>query len=1044
MTIPPEPGDEGQVPPHETPRPSDQPGGPTETPATGVPSGTEQSTNSTATAEGLPEWEPLTPELVEDEAIRGDFVIRWAIVGLALLFGFAQISESRTLVHIRSGEYMASHGFLPPSKDVFSCTATDRTWVNLGWLFDLLTAGVHSAMGGVGLSILQGVLAGITFGLIAHTYRAGIRTWWGSICAALALLACYPQFTVQPELVTLLGVGGLLWLLQRAEERADVRLVWSSVAVVWLWSQFDPRAFLGWMLLLAMALGEALRRGDEARQRWQLWVKVALASLAVTMIHPSLWNSLLAPVRLFAIDYPALQQAFPKPGRTEIGFYPVTFAPFWTSINHESIAAFVLFAATIVVLVLNRERLHPGHVIAVIIFNLLGCLATHELAAASLVNCVVCTINAQEWYRHRFGQVYSVDWRELLFSRGGRAVTVFCFFALAWLVISGRIDGPAGRRTGLGFHESLQVQMDSYKQIAADSLDDRPFHFACRQGDLLIWAGQKPFIDTRAGLYSGTGDADLIELHDRTRRAMQQQRKYQPGSGDPTVWKETFAKYQLTHTIPRLSGPYPAPDYMTFGDLLSSPEWVLTQLTASAAVFYRSEKTAPLEEYVSKNRFEFVAKAFRNSEKTPETTRVCAKAPTLTDTLFSVRQPRYSASLQLAGHFNQLGGNSGAVPTQMRAACAMLAARNATAALRDDSNSAEGYRNLGVAYLILDRVETNLMTEAGIRWSSSTRYLQAVAALQQAALLKPDDIVIQSDLLGVFDRMQRVDLALDCIKQIRRIRPVPETASDDEKKQREQLVNVEFSLEEALARIEGQVEQQLQNGADRFQIAAAAHQAGAVRLAIRTLEDEPIYKEQNPLARAALGNWLIEAGRVQEGLDAIEQSSSLGGIPGLRENLATSLVINGEYYRAIDVWREQLRETSMGGVQAALLTLPFLTLNPMWMGSDQYPFTQAAAAGEFIGTVRNETAALNYQIGMAQLELGDIPVATRSLQQVLDSAAETPLKPLVKFYLEMLTGKKIEDKKVEPAAVEEVPPFDGEAPAKDEAAKPETAPEKKP
>ncbi|MCH7989673.1 MAG: hypothetical protein IID46_11080, partial [Planctomycetes bacterium] len=69
--------------------------------------------------DGLPEWEPLTPELVEDEAIRGDFVLRWAVILLALLLGCTKISETATLVHIKSGEYMAGHGVLPPRTDVF-------------------------------------------------------------------------------------------------------------------------------------------------------------------------------------------------------------------------------------------------------------------------------------------------------------------------------------------------------------------------------------------------------------------------------------------------------------------------------------------------------------------------------------------------------------------------------------------------------------------------------------------------------------------------------------------------------------------------------------------------------------------------------------------------------------------------------------------------------------------------------------------------------------------------------------------------------------
>lgn len=52
----------------------------------------------------LPDYEPLTPELVEDEAIRGDFVIRWAVVLLALLFGWTQIDDTSLLVRIRNGQ----------------------------------------------------------------------------------------------------------------------------------------------------------------------------------------------------------------------------------------------------------------------------------------------------------------------------------------------------------------------------------------------------------------------------------------------------------------------------------------------------------------------------------------------------------------------------------------------------------------------------------------------------------------------------------------------------------------------------------------------------------------------------------------------------------------------------------------------------------------------------------------------------------------------------------------------------------------------------
>src|SRR6185369_9404755 len=92
------------------------------------------------TDEGVPEYEPLTPELVEEEAIRGDFVLKWAVVLLAFLLGSTRIGETPTLVHVKSGQYMASHGLLPPRTDVFSYTANEHAWVNLSWGFDLLAA----------------------------------------------------------------------------------------------------------------------------------------------------------------------------------------------------------------------------------------------------------------------------------------------------------------------------------------------------------------------------------------------------------------------------------------------------------------------------------------------------------------------------------------------------------------------------------------------------------------------------------------------------------------------------------------------------------------------------------------------------------------------------------------------------------------------------------------------------------------------------------------------------------------------------------------
>ena len=79
----------------------------------------------------LPDYIELTPDLVEEEAIRGDFMLRWASIFLAVLFGFSEIAETRSLVHIRAGEQMQSNGFLPPSADPFAYSLDGQSTSNV-------------------------------------------------------------------------------------------------------------------------------------------------------------------------------------------------------------------------------------------------------------------------------------------------------------------------------------------------------------------------------------------------------------------------------------------------------------------------------------------------------------------------------------------------------------------------------------------------------------------------------------------------------------------------------------------------------------------------------------------------------------------------------------------------------------------------------------------------------------------------------------------------------------------------------------------------
>ncbi|HAA51343.1 MAG TPA: hypothetical protein DCE43_16620, partial [Planctomycetaceae bacterium] len=132
----------------------------------------------------LPEYEPLTPELVEEEAERGDFMLRWAVVLLAILLGCHGVYQTTTLARTASGQYMAANGLLPPTTDVFSLTATDRNWINLGWGTDLILASLYALPGqDICLTLFAAAMAGLTLGLLVHISRPGLPSWWTSVLA---------------------------------------------------------------------------------------------------------------------------------------------------------------------------------------------------------------------------------------------------------------------------------------------------------------------------------------------------------------------------------------------------------------------------------------------------------------------------------------------------------------------------------------------------------------------------------------------------------------------------------------------------------------------------------------------------------------------------------------------------------------------------------------------------------------------------------------------------------------------------------------------
>lgn len=1041
-----------------------------------APNEDSDSTDNTSDSDAdddLPDWEPLTPELVEDEAIRGDFMLRWAVVLLAFLLGCRQISETVTLVRVRTGEYLASNGVLPPANDVFSYTAAERPWVNLGWLFDLLVAGLHSAGGATALTLFSALVAGATFYLIHGISRRETPTWWISICACVALLMVNLQFTAMPQLVTLLGTAWMLHRLHSWSQTGKQSTLWCLVVSLAVWSNLDPRAFIGWIILLAYLAGTALARksgrgGHHAEASLKDLSMATAAGFVALMVHPFGWHAIISPVQLYGVELPALAD---YAGRIrlpdEIQYVSLLNEAVWTHLNQYTIAALVMAAIAIATSVVNASRLDAGLVTVFAAMLLLSLLSWHELGAMTLVACVVAALNGQDWYRANCRQEYTINTLEVLWSRAGRAITVIGFAAIAFFAISGRLMGPDGRRVGLGFSPWFTAAIEATKNELDALPEGRIFTFRLDQSDLLLWHGVPTFADSRVGVFAG-GKEDILRIHNQARHALRRGPAAMPtpdqsaadstadrtaaenSAGDSAtesensnhetsiapaseqsgwggkrdLWEVPFKRFQVELVTPRMWGA--TPDYSSYFDLLRNSEWELIKLGATTAFFVRSTSTNT-PSVPGSDLFRNVAfdDCRANSEVEP---RLEWPRPVSAYQQFLSlpEQPSSNFSQRAQHEFVQLSaGINGAIPMTRDNALglAVLALRDAVAGA---SREPDNWRIYGVQsdiQQIIARIEAITLAQFQLPLPTQHRHYQRLFALHQALTIDPGRLEILSNLADHYIASGHTDFAFDMVERAQSILTgLPDSAfSDDELLQRVGRINqLKQELQPRVEETEKRINEAMLEGKfDRIQMAVALRQGGFPGHALAILEEDRVAIADNPAAQLQLAELLLEAGRLEEASTMFATLESMGS----SATLPISVIMHaswldqglGNYMGVERRCVERLEQLQKASTQAMLGTLPMSMPTPQFLGeSNIWPATQTLVASRTLTQTASEIALLQWTIAMARIEAGECEEAAITLKELVDAFPESQFRPLVKIWLQAMTGEEISDTPPEP------------------------------
>ncbi|MEZ6057436.1 MAG: tetratricopeptide repeat protein [Planctomycetaceae bacterium] len=1010
--------------------------------------------------QGLPEEELMTPEFAQEEAERGDFVIRWAVILLALLLGWTHVTSTATLTDIRVGQFLRSNGLLPPRTDTLSSTLTDTPWVNASWLGDLLLGIVYDLGGDIGLTLWNALLTGLSFWCLCKVTRVGVSTWWGSLCLLAALITVFPLLTPGPTLITVLGVSLMLLLLHRYSESPHGTTLWWSAGLMFFWSNLDERAYYGLVMLVLFALGQLLQPAlCGCRKRLGTIVGVAIVA---SCLHPFPGSVLTAPIEFHQTFLPAMRDF----GGDLSSEFPhlwskTTDGNAWTGTGPYLWSALMVAGMAFIAFLLNLRKLDRGWLLLAIGMNVVGLLSGADFTAVAIVNAVVATLFAQAWYVDNIRQEYSIDAKELLFSRGGRAITVLGLFALAYLAISGWMTGADGRRIGVGFSAELQADIDGYRDLVGNEedrlVDDQLYHFTPRQGDLLLWSGRRSFTDSRLSLFA-TGTASPLETQRQIASDLVMTGDLrQPAAFEAWVKKraQVLRDTGTMQVVVPLNSPL---DYAIWSNLLeqSLPGngeairlWRQLALAGPGARLIRLDGLSPeLQAYVlNQPNSSTIAKTFWKKQEGDGVNRsMFPIQPTFYEESLLLPKVDASNEIRIGEHYLQRLMRGRLNPPEVAAYCHQ-AIRHLRRGLFNHHNDESGYRALGTAYTNLYFLEQGLVENGVAALLVERRYYQAIAALHHALLRNPDDLNVESLLLQLYVQTNQNDLAIDTLERIRDLTAARDgddgsfTAiapdSPDYAHSRQEMKQVYDSLRTLVYETLVEVQQTVsdQNG----QVATAVEMAisrGCPRIALDTIEADrtqlsfPVTAgggDPQAFARVFRLNLfyirsLLLAGRTSDAWDVAEGlRADLDGGEGSGEPLVIQQDLSRMQYlipligytnlaadrtdAAAEYWQKYGDRRLAFGIESTLMSLPGVAL-PDDIADRAMAFHLAAAL-DLQTSALLEWSSAQFQVALCELEQGRNFEATVMLRQIIDSDPEGPLRRHAAFYLSLLTGEQV-------------------------------------
>ena len=233
----------------------------------------------------------LFPSLTDFAFLLPVFLLFVMLPGPSILLG-----DGDTGWHIRTGDWILQHRMVP-TVDFFSFTKAGQPWFAWEWGWDVLFSAVHHFAGLAGVVFVNVLLLGFISALLFRLIRrCSGNDLLAFLLTILSTCGCMIHWLARPHLFSWLFVLIFAHIILSAEN-GNKRLLWYLPLVTLLWANIHGAFFVGILMLLASAIGEAARALGNT-ENWlsaawsgsKAYLTCVLACASASLVNPYTWR----------------------------------------------------------------------------------------------------------------------------------------------------------------------------------------------------------------------------------------------------------------------------------------------------------------------------------------------------------------------------------------------------------------------------------------------------------------------------------------------------------------------------------------------------------------------------------------------------------------------------------------------------------------------------------------------------------------------------------------------------------------------------------